>query len=738
MKQSEAIAQATRLRNEIEQHNHRYYVLDDPIIPDQTYDQLFRALQTLEAQFPALIVPTSPTQRVGAQPLTAFSQVTHAIPMLSLDNAFGAVEFAAFDKRVRDRLAVTESVTYVAEPKLDGLAISLRYEQGQLVCAATRGDGRQGEDVTLNVRTISSVPLRLLGDNWPGIVEVRGEIFMPRAGFERLNAQQRAREEKTFANPRNAAAGSLRQLDPKITAARPLALFCYGVGEVSEPALTETYSEMMQCLQAWGLPVSPLLQSLTTVVDCQAYVEQIGAQRDQLDYDIDGVVFKVDQLDFQRRLGFVARAPRWAVAQKFPAQEVLTRIEAVQFQVGRTGTLTPVAQLAPVNVAGVQVQHATLHNMDEVARKDVRIGDTVVVRRAGDVIPEVVRALPDRRPAGAMPVVLPSVCPVCAATVVRVPGEAAARCSGGLACAAQRKQAIKHFASRKALDIQGLGDKLIDQLVDTNLIQDPADLFGLTVETLAGLDRMAEKSAMNIIAALESAKHTSLGRFLFGLGILGIGETMAEQLARQFGTLATIQALGLVDLIEITPSRAAKLVETFSGSEYSTEMPIIQLASPPKLAWCQSVHIRLLAEQFTTLGDLLAAPITQVANQPQYEVAGMGDNLADKLITFFQQEHNQSVIQRLQQAGVDWPAPKPTVSETTALAGKTFVLTGTLSQPRTTYQAQLIALGAKVSSSVSSKTHYLVAGKAAGTKLLKAKKLGVPVLDEAGLVKLLG
>ncbi len=737
MNQSAAVTQAAALRDEIEQHNHRYYVLDDPLVPDQVYDQLFRDLQALELAFPDLITPVSPTQRVGGQPLAAFTQVTHAVPMLSLENAFGAVAFAAFDKRVRDRLAVTEPIGYVAEPKLDGLAISLRYVQGCLVCAATRGDGRQGEDVTLNVRTIPSVPLRLLGDDWPEVLEVRGEIFMPRAGFEQLNAQQRERDEKTFANPRNAAAGSLRQLDPQVTASRPLALFCYGFGEVSGPALADTYAGMMRRVQAWGLPVSPLLQSLTEVTACQAYVERIGTQRDQLDFDIDGVVFKVDRLDYQRQLGFVARAPRWAVAQKFPAQEVLTQIEAVHFQVGRTGTLTPVAQLVPVNVAGVQVSHATLHNMDEVARKDVRVGDTVVVRRAGDVIPEVVRALPDQRSAEAVPVLLPTVCPVCEAAVVRIAGEAAARCSGGLACAAQRKQAIKHFASRKALDIQGLGDKLINQLVDKALVQDPADLFGLSLQDLAGLDRMADKSAENVLAALESAKQTTLGRFLFGLGILGIGETMAVQLADQFGSLAAIQALGLADLIEITPNRAAKLVDALTAGDYPADLPMLDVPPPADLAWCESVHIRLLADQFATLGDMLTAPIAQVANQPRYEIAGMGDNLAEKLVTFFQQARNQSVITRLQAAGVAWPAPKPAVAETASLAGMRFVLTGTLSQPRSVYQAQLIERGAKVASSISSKTNYLVAGEAAGSKLAKAEKIGVPVLDEAGLVKLL-
>jgi DNA ligase (NAD+) len=737
MSQSSIVAELASLRAQIEQHNHRYYGLDDPLIPDHVYDQLFRDLQALESQHPTLITPDSPTQRVGNQPLAAFSQITHAVPMLSLENAFGMAEFAAFDKRIRDRLAITDPVTYVAEPKLDGLAISLRYEQGRLVCAATRGDGRQGEDVTLNVRTIPSVPLRLLGEDWPTVLEVRGEIFMPRTGFARLNAQQRACDEKTFANPRNAAAGSLRQLDPKITAQRPLALFCYGIGEVTGSPLSDAYSEVMARLQTWGLPVSPLLERLSSITDCQAYVERIGAQRDQLDFDIDGVVFKVDRFDFQNKLGFVARAPRWAIAQKFPAQEVLTQVEAVNFQVGRTGTLTPVAQLAPVAVAGVQVSHATLHNMDEVARKDVRVGDTVIVRRAGDVIPEVVRALPEHRLAEAEPVALPTVCPVCTAAVVRIAGESAARCCGGLACAAQRKQAIKHFASRKALDIQGLGDKLIDQLVEKGLVEDPANLFRLSQDTLAGLDRMANKSAANVLAALEAAKQTTLGRFLFALGILGIGETMAEQLAHQFGTLEAIQALRLADLITITPSRAGKLVQGLAGCDYAADRPMLEVSPPSNLAWCQPVHIRLLAERFATIGELLAAPVEQVANQPQYDIVGMGDNLAEKLVSFFQQRRNQMVIERLQQAGVCWPALEIVKPATAPLAGVVFVLTGTLSRPRSEYQAQLIALGAKIGSTVSSKTGFLVAGAAAGSKLAKAKKIGIPVLNEDELLQLL-
>lgn len=732
---NEVIARIADLRAQIEQHNHRYYVLDDPLIPDHTYDQLFQSLLALEAQYPDLISADSPTQRVGSQPLAAFGQVTHTVPMLSLDNAFGAADFAAFDQRVRERLGMAESVHYVAEPKLDGLAISLRYTQGRLVQAATRGDGRRGEDVTLNVRTIPSVPLRLLGSGWPEILEVRGEVFMPRAGFEQLNAQQRAQGEKTFANPRNAAAGSLRQLDPAIAAQRPLDWLCYGF--VTDTALKETYSAVLQLLQSWGLPISPWLTQLSDVAACQVYVERIRAQRDELEYDIDGVVFKVDQLADQAQLGFVARAPRWAIAHKFPAQEEVTQVEAVSFQVGRTGALTPVAQLTPVAVAGVQVQHATLHNMDEIARKDVRVGDTVVVRRAGDVIPEVVRVLPEQRAADAMPVLLPETCPVCGAAVLRLPDEAVARCSGGLSCAAQRKQAIRHFASRKALDIRGLGGKLIDQLVEQNLVQDPADLFHLTSVTLAGLERMGEQSAANLLASLTQAKQTTLGCFLFALGIPGIGETMAQQLADQFGSLEAIQQLRLSDLIPLKLSQANKLHQIWIIAELRSDQLVADLVPPSDLSWCLPVHMRLLAERFNMVGELLAATPHEWANEPTRQVTGMGDNLAEKLVTFFQQTRNQAVITRLRQAGVVWPAPVVEAAQQHPVSGCSFVLTGTLSQPRSLYQARLQACGAKVVSTVSAKIDYVVAGEAAGSKLAKARQLGIAVLDEAALLQLL-
>lgn len=657
------------LRDEIDQHNYRYYVLDEPSIPDAEYDRLLRELQALEAEHPELVTPDSPTQRVGAAPLSTFDEVVHKVPMLSLDNAFSEEEMAAWDKRVRNRLGDQAVVDYAAEPKLDGLAISLRYEQGRLVQAATRGDGATGEEVTQNVRTIKAVPLKLRGKGWPKVLEVRGEVFMPKAGFEALNERARKAGEKTFVNPRNAAAGSLRQLDSNITATRPLAMFCYGLGEVDGGPPAPTHAETMARLKDWGLPVSPELRVVQGMDGCLGYYADIGQRRDTLPYDIDGVVFKVNDYAAQEQLGFVSRAPRWAIAHKFPAQEELTTVEAVEFQVGRTGAVTPVARLTPVFVGGVTVSNATLHNMDEVARKDVRVGDTVIVRRAGDVIPEVVSVIPERRPDHTEPVTLPAHCPVCGSDVIKPEGEAVARCSGGLYCAAQRKEAVKHFASRKALDIEGLGDKLVEQLVEQELIHDPADVFALTLEQIAGLERMAEKSAQNLLDALDKAKQTTLARFLFAIGIREVGEATAQVLARQFGSLAAIEA-----------------------------------ADEERL------------QQTPDVGPIVAAHIA----------------------SFFRQSHNREVIDKLIAAGVCWeegePAPEP---EELPLNGKTFVLTGTLSRPRDDFKAELQALGAKVAGSVSKKTDYVVAGEAAGSKLSKAQELGVTVLDEAGLEKLL-
>jgi len=667
---AEAQARAEALRQEIDFHNRQYYVYDDPKIPDAAFDRLMRELQQLEAKYPQLITADSPTQRVGGEPLKAFPEVAHRIPMLSLDNAFSETEMQDFDRRVLERLGLEAgtAVAYAAEPKLDGLAINLRYESGRLVHGATRGDGNTGEDVTSNVRTLRSVPLRLLGEGFPEVLEVRGEIFMSKAGFEALNKRALEAGEKTFVNPRNAAAGSLRQLDPRITARRPLLFYCYGFGEVQPGPLEPTHSASIRRLREWGLPISPLLAVVQGVDGCLDYFRQIAARRDRLDYDIDGVVFKVDELELEQRLGFVSKAPRWAIAHKFPAQEELTRIEAVEFQVGRTGAVTPVARLEPVFVGGVTVSNATLHNMDEVQRKDVRIGDTVIVRRAGDVIPEVVQVVLERRPKETQPVELPSHCPVCGADVVKPQGEAVARCSGGLYCAAQRKQALRHFASRKAMDIEGLGDKLVDQLVERGLVKDPADLFQLSLEQLSGLERMAQKSAQNLLDALEKSKQTSLPRFLYALGIREVGDATAQALARQFADLEHLQAAD-EEALQQTPD--------------------------------------------------------------------VGPVVASHVASFFDQTHNREVIERLLRAGIHWQPVERAEPEDLPLQGKTIVLTGTLSRPRNEIKAQLQALGAKVTGSVSQNTDYLIAGEEAGSKLAKAEQLGVEILDEAGLERLL-
>ena len=660
-------ARVRELREQIDYHNYRYYVLDDPEIPDSEYDRLMRELQELEAAHPELVTPDSPTQRMGAQPLKEFTEVRHAVPMLSLGNAFSDGEMADFDERVRKLLKV-EQVEYSAEPKLDGLAISLRYEKGVLVQGATRGDGHRGEDVTSNVRTIGAIPLRLRGQGWPEVLEVRGEIFMPKKGFEELNERARRKGEKTFANPRNAAAGSLRQLDPKVTASRPLSFYAYGWGELSVEIPGDSYSGVMEVIRSYGLPVSPELKVVSGLQGCLDYFAAMSEKRDSLDYEIDGVVFKVNDLEQQQRLGYVSRAPRWAIARKFPAQEALTTVRDVEFQVGRTGAVTPVARLAPVEVGGVVVSNATLHNMDEVRRKDVHIGDTVYVRRAGDVIPEIVRVLPERRPKDAREVVLPKHCPVCGSDVIKPEGEAVARCTGGLFCPAQRKEAIKHFASRRAMDIEGLGDKLVEQLVDQGLVHDPADLYSLSKEQLMALERMGEKSAQNLLDALARSKETTLARFLYALGIREVGEATSQTLARHFGTLEALE---------------------------------------------QADEDRL--QQVPDIGPVVAAHIA----------------------AFFRQPHNREVIDKLLAAGIHWPAVETLAAGEQPLAGKTFVLTGTLSRPRNEVKAQLQALGAKVTGSVSKKTDYVVAGEAAGSKLARAEALGITVLDEEQLNNLL-
>ncbi len=671
---ADVAARARELREQIDYHNYRYYVLDDPEIPDAEYDRLFRELQALEAKYPALVTPDSPTQRVGARPLEAFGEVRHAVPMLSLNNAFSDEEALEFGRRCAERLAIpVERIEFTTEPKLDGLAISLLYEDGHLSRGATRGDGYVGEDVTQNVRTIRSIPLRLRGEpgrDLPRVLEVRGEVYMPKAGFEALNERQRAAGERPFANPRNAAAGSLRQLDPRVTASRPLAMYAYGVGQVEGGGLPDRHGAILARLRAWGLPVSPEVRETVRGIEaCLAYHREMKERRPELPYEIDGVVYKVDRLDQQEILGFVSRAPRWAIAHKFPAQEALTRLLAIDVQVGRTGAITPVARLEPVEVGGVTVSSATLHNEDEIARLDLRIGDTVIVYRAGDVIPKVSGVVLSRRPKHARKFVMPKKCPVCGSDIIRLEGHAIARCSGGLYCPAQRKEAIRHFASRRAMDIEGLGEKLVEQLVERELVHDPADLYALTVAQLAGLERMGQKSAQNLIDALERSKSTTLARFLFALGIREVGETTAQSLAQHFGDLKPIEEADL---------------ETLQA------------------------------------------------------VPDVGPVVANSIHTFFRQPHNLEVIDKLIAAGIHWPKVAVKAPEALPLAGKVIVLTGTLQgMSRAEAKQRLQALGAKVTGSVSKKTDWVIAGEAAGSKLTKARELGVEVLDEAGLNRLL-
>lgn len=631
------------LRDLIRQHDYRYYVLDDPSVPDAEYDRLMLELRALEAQHPELISADSPTQRVGGQPASGFAPVQHQVPMLSLDNAFSEQDIRDFDRRVRTRLGrEQDTILYCAEPKLDGLAISLTYRQGRLARAATRGDGATGEDVTANVRTIRTVPLRLRGD-CPRLIEIRGEVFMPFAGLQRLNEAAAAAGEKLYANARNAAAGSLRQLDARITAARTLEAYFYGYGHWSDPPATQM--QMLQQLARWGLRTNPLVRSVHGVEGCLAYYHDIGARRATLAYQIDGVVYKVDARADQELLGYVARAPRWAIAHKFPAEEALTQVRDIEFQVGRTGVLTPVARLAPVQVGGVTVSNATLHNFDELARKDVRIGDTVSVRRAGDVIPEIVRVLPERRTRAVHPVVLPTHCPVCGALIVRVEGEAAARCSGAFSCPAQRKEALRHFASRRALDIEGLGTKLIEQLVDEGLVREPSQLYELKAAQLMELARMGEKSVGKLLAAIERSRQTTLPRLLYALGIPGVGETTARTLAEHFGTLQALQGAGVEQILEVPdigPTIAASVHGFFADERHRRQLAQLRALGvsfpegPPARAQeraalpLQGVTVVLTgtlsgltreqaAERLTTLGAKVTG---SVSKRTSYVVAG--------------------------------------------------------------------------------------------------------------------
>ncbi len=661
------VARAALLRSELTRHSYNYFVLDQPAIADAEWDKLFHELAALEAKYPELVTSDSPTQRVGSAPLDAFASVTHRVPMLSLGNAFSAEDIENFDRRCREGLDVASEIDYACEPKFDGLAISLTYENGVFTQGATRGDGAVGEDVTHNLRTVRAIPLSLPAASGAGAqrLEVRGEVLMLKKDFEALNARQAAKGEKLFVNPRNASAGSLRQLDPKLTAERPLTFFAYGIGAVENIDLPESHSALMDWLAAQHFPVANERRVVRGLAGLAAYYADIGTRRAALPYDIDGVVFKVNRFSQQQALGFVSRAPRFAIAHKFPAEEATTVLLGIDVQVGRTGAITPVARLQPVFVGGTTVSNATLHNEEELRRKDLMIGDTVIVRRAGDVIPEVAAVIYEKRPADATPFVMPTHCPQCASRIVKLEGEAIARCSGGLFCPAQRKQALLHYAQRRAVDIEGLGDKLVEQLVDADIVHTPADLYRLGIAALAGLERMAEKSAANLYAAIEKSKHTTLPKFLFGLGIRHVGETTAKDLAKHFGALDAI----------------------------------------------------------------MDAPLEQLL-----EVRDVGPVVAQSLRKFFDEPHNREVVEQLRAGGVRWQEFEPSAKPAAAsgvFAGKTVVLTGTLSSmSRDDAKEKLETLGAKISGSVSKKTDFVVAGAEAGSKLDRARELGVAVLDE--------
>ena len=655
--------QIDNLRKTLRQYEYEYHVLDNPTVPDSEYDRLFHQLKALELEHPEFLTSDSPTQRVGAKPLSGFSQIRHEIPMLSLDNAFSDEEFNAFVKRIEDRLIVLpKPLTFCCEPKLDGLAVSILYVNGVLTQAATRGDGTTGEDITANIRTIRNIPLQLLTDNPPARLEVRGEVFMPHAGFERLNEYALEHGEKTFANPRNAAAGSLRQLDPNITSKRPLVLNAYGIGIAEGVELPNTHYARLQWLKSIGIPVNPEIRLCNGTNEVLDFYRDIQNKRSSLGYDIDGTVLKINDIALQNELGFISKAPRWAIAYKFPAQEELTVLNDVEFQVGRTGAITPVAKLEPVFVAGVTVSNATLHNGDEIERLNIAIGDTVVIRRAGDVIPQIIGVLHERRPDNAKPIIFPTNCPVCDSQIIRIEGEAVARCTGGLFCAAQRKEALKHFVSRKAMDIDGIGGKLIEQLVDRKLIHTPADLFKLDLTTLTRLERMGAKSAENALNSLEKAKSTTLARFIFALGIREVGEATALNLANHFKTLDALKAADLEQL---------------------------------------------------------------------QQVPDVGEVVANRIFVFWREEHNVSVVEDLIAQGVHWETVEVKEASENFFKDKTVVLTGTLTQMgRNEAKSLLQQLGAKVSGSVSSKTDFVIAGDAAGSKLAKAQELNIRVLTE--------
>ncbi len=782
MSQARPATRIAELRLQLEDANYRYHVLDEPEIPDAEYDRLLRELDELEAAHPELVTPDSPTQRVGNVPSGKFAEVRHAIPMLSLGNAFSDAEVHDFVRRIAEKLE-RPALRFSAEPKLDGLAISLRYERGAFVQGATRGDGASGEDVTANLRTVKAIPLRLRGDNWPDVLEVRGEVYMPRADFERYNEHARLQGGKVLANPRNGAAGSLRQLDSRITAQRPLSFYAYGTGLVEGGVLPDSHSATLARLREWGFPVSALSEVVEGAEGLLGYYQRIGELRDALPFDIDGVVYKLDDGEGQREMGFVSRAPRWAIAHKFPAQEQVTSVEAIEIQIGRTGAATPVARLAPVQVAGVIVTNATLHNADQIARLDVRVGDSVIVRRAGDVIPEVVGVIAERRPAGTQPWTMPAHCPVCGSEIVREEGEAVWRCSGELSCPAQRKETIRHFASRRAMDIEGLGDRYIEDLSDLGYLQSVADLYKLTLDDLLEMKRRADerdgttpaalakggvktgkvatKWAENLIEAIDRSRNASLERFLFALGIQHVGESTAKALSQWFGDLQLIRRLpwplfkrvpdiggevarslghffdqpGNQQVIDDLLARGVTIADTHlpsgklrGGLDLATVLADLEI---PKIT---TVRAAQLASAFPDVAALRDAPVHN------FVAAGLPSESANAFVAWLEDDANAQLLSRSGVALAELLAitPQDVAEAGGPLDGKTVVLTGGLaSMSRDEAGARLEALGAKVAGSVSKKTHIVVAGEGAGSKLAKAQELGLEIWDEDRLLAFL-
>ncbi len=744
---SDPAARVAWLRETLNHHSYLYHTLDKPELPDAEYDKLFNELISLEEKNPELQTPDSPTLRVGGQPLDKFEKVTHRQAMLSLGNAFEEKDLLDFDKRVKDRLKnAADKVSYVAEPKLDGLAVSLSYQDGLFVQGATRGNGQVGEDITPNLRTIKSLPLKL--DNAPGgLIEVRGEVFIDKPSFKALNKDQEAREDKVFVNPRNAAAGSLRLLDSSITASRPLRIYIYSTGPVEvDIDLPQTHWDMLQWLKSLGFPINPESKKQKDISACHKYYNALLKRREKLDYEIDGIVFKVDSLDQQQELGYVSRAPRWAIAHKFPAEEATTELLAVDFQVGRTGALTPVARLEPVFVGGAMVSNATLHNMDEVARKGVRIGDTVIVRRAGDVIPEVVSAVESQRPEKTKKISLPKACPECGSEVIESEEMAVAKCSGGFNCLAQRREGLKHFVSRRAMNIDGLGEKLVEQLMEREMVKTPSDLYQIKRDELLELDLVKDKTADNLLSAIEQSKETTLGRFLFSLGIPEVGETTAVQLAEHF---KTIQALAEADIDYFLPrgiegigkTRAEAMVEIFQSDDMPEKDEPLSDWIKNNVPRMKAKEVEQLLEKFPNASLLKEVSANDLQGRAASRVEGVGETMAALIVEFFNNRDNTDEIKRLVDSGIHWPKEddaKAAAPTDDRLAGKTFVITGKFEgMSRDEISAAIKAKGGKVTGSVSKNTSVLICGEAAGSKLAKAEALGVEIVDEKGLESLL-